>query len=64
MAENIKKKPEVRPRKKTGMYVVGAGIAVLALGYLLLSKGSITIAPMLIIGAFVVMAVGIMIGWD
>jgi hypothetical protein len=64
MAENVKKKPEARPKKKTGLYVVLSGIAVLALGYILLSKGSITVAPVLIIGAFVVMAVGIMIGWD
>ena len=64
MVENVRKRPEVKQKKKTGIYVVGAGIATLALGYVLLSKGSITIAPILIIGAFVVMAVGIVIGWD
>ena len=64
MAEQAKKKIEVKPRKKTGLYVVGAGIGVLVLGYVLLGQGSITIAPILIIGAFAVMAVGILVGWD
>ena len=31
---------------------------------ILLGKGSVTVAPALIIGAFAVMAVGIMVGWD
>ena len=51
-------------KKKTGLYVIGGGIAALTTGYVLLGKGSMTAAPILIIGAFVVMAVGILIGWD
>jgi hypothetical protein len=61
MANDPKQKTQ---RKKSGLFVAGAGIAVLALGYVLLSKGSITAAPILIIGSFVLMAVGILIGWD
>jgi hypothetical protein len=52
------------PRKKAGLFVVYAGIASLLLGYAFLAKGDITIAPFLIIGAFVVMGIGIGIGWD
>jgi len=51
-------------RKKTGLYVVGAGLATLITGYIVLAKGSITLAPILIIGSFVILAVGIMLGWD
>lgn len=59
MAENL-----VVAKKKTGLYVVFAGIACEALGFLLLSQGSITAAPILIVGSFAVMGVGIWIGWD
>jgi predicted acyltransferase len=52
------------PKKKTGLFVVYAGIACLLAGYGFLAKGDITIAPFLIIGSFVVMGVGIVIGWD
>jgi hypothetical protein len=51
-------------RKRTGLYVVWGGVAVLGLGYLLLAKGSITLAPILIIGAFFILAAGILLGWD
>ena len=51
-------------RKKAGLYTIGAGITTLALGYVLLGKGSTTLAPVMIIGAFVIMGVGILIGWD
>jgi hypothetical protein len=61
MAQDQKQKIQ---RRKTGLYVVWGGIATLALGYLFLAKGSITLAPILIIGSFVVMVVGIMLGWD
>ena len=52
------------PKKKTGLYVVCAGIACLLLGYLFLAKGDISVAPFLLIGAFVVIGVGIGLGWD
>lgn len=61
MANDQKQKIQ---RKKTGLYVVGAGIAVLTIGYIVLAKGSITLAPILIIGSFVILAVGILLGWD
>ena len=56
--------PTLAPKKKAGLFVVYAGIASLLLGYAFLAKGDITIAPFLIIGAFVVMGIGIGIGWD
>ena len=61
MANDQKQKTQ---RKKTGLFVVSAGIATLCLGYILLSKGSITAAPILIVGSFVILAAGIMLGWD
>jgi hypothetical protein len=51
-------------KKKTGLYVVFAGIACEVLGFVLLSKGSMDAAPALICGSFVVMGIGIWIGWD
>ena len=51
-------------KKKAGLYVVGAGILCLLAGYGFLAKGDITVAPFLIIGAFVVMGAGIAVGWD
>ena len=51
------------PRKK-GLYVVLAGVACEALGFVLLSRGSMTAAPALLIGSFVVMGLGIWVGWD
>lgn len=51
-------------KKKTGLYVAGAGVLTLLAGYGFLAKGDISIAPFLILGAFVVMGVGIGIGWD
>lgn len=51
-------------KKKTGLYVVGAGVLTLLTGYGFLAKGDISIAPFLILGAFVVLGVGIGIGWD
>lgn len=54
----------VPAKNKTGLYVVFAGVACEALGFVLLSQGSITAAPILIIGSFAVMGAGIWIGWD
>jgi hypothetical protein len=56
--------PPLAPKKKTGLFVVYAGIAALLLGYAFLAEGDITVAPFLIIGAFVVMGIGIGIGWN
>lgn len=58
--------PEAKnpPAKRTGLYVLSAGVACEALGMALLSQGSTTAAPLLIVGSFVVMGIGIWIGWD
>lgn len=54
----------VPTRRRTGLYVVLGGVATEAAGFVLLSQGSMTAAPVLLIGSFVVMGVGIWIGWD
>ncbi len=51
------------PNKK-GLYVLIAGIACEALGFVLLAQGSMTAAPALLVGSFVVMGIGIWMGWD
>ena len=61
MANDQKQKIQ---RKRSGLIVVWGGVATLGLGYILLAKGSITLAPILIIGAFVILAIGILLGWD
>lgn len=52
------------PKKRTGLYLLWAGIAVEALGFVLLAQGSMTAAPLLICGSFVVMGLGLWMGWD
>lgn len=54
----------VAKKNRTGLYVVFAGVACEALGFILLSQGSMDAAPALICGSFVVMGIGIWIGWD
>lgn len=51
-------------KRRTGLYVVIGGITMLILGYLLLAQGSITAAPLLIVGSLGVLVVGIFLGWD
>ena len=67
MAEN-------QPQSKkniTGLYVVFAALAVLALGYFVLTKVNAdasnwagAAAPIMIIGGYIMVAVGILVGWD
>jgi hypothetical protein len=52
-----------KPRR-TGLWVVWAGVACETLGFVLLGGGSDTAAPLLIVGSFAVMGAGIWIGWD
>jgi len=52
------------PRGRRGLYLVLAGVACEVLGFVLLSKGSMTAAPALLIGSFGVMGLGIWLGWD
>ncbi len=61
MSQETKEKGK---RRKTGLYVVFSGIATLTLGYVLLGQGSMTAAPVLILGSFVIVAIGILLGWD
>jgi hypothetical protein len=58
--------PSVEPVApgRLGLYVVFIGIACEALGFVLLSRGSTTAAPLLLVGGFAVMGLGIWIGWD
>ena len=51
-------------KKKSGLVVIITSVTVLAAGYICLALGSITVAPILIIGSFVGMGIGIWIGWD
>lgn len=69
MAEDTKKEQKVK--KKTGLYIVGAAILVLVIGYLILTKVNAdasnwagAAAPVLIIGGYITMAAGILVGWD
>ena len=51
-------------RRRLGLGLVGGSVAALAAGYVCLGYGSITVAPVLILGSFVGMAAGIWIGWE
>lgn len=69
MAEEVKK--EQKTKKKTGLYIVGAAIVVLAIGYFILTKVNAdasnwagAVAPIMIIGGYITVAVGILVGWD
>ncbi|PKL91925.1 MAG: hypothetical protein CVV21_04020 [Candidatus Goldiibacteriota bacterium HGW-Goldbacteria-1] len=72
MADVIKEvKKDVKAKKKTGLYVIGVALVVLVLGYYVLSlvnpdasNWAGAAAPFLIIGGYVAIAVGILIGWD
>jgi hypothetical protein len=67
MADN---KPQVK-KNITGLYIVFAALAVLALGYFVLTKVNAdasnwagAVAPIMIIGGYILVAVGILVGWD
>jgi len=72
MADVIKdNKKDVKTKKKTGLYVIGVALVVLVLGYYVLSlvnpdasNWAGAVSPFLIIGGYVMIAVGILIGWD
>lgn len=65
MAEQVRKDAAAAPQKrKLGLALLGAGALMLVAGYLTLSKGSITVAPILIVGSFAVFAAGVAVGWD
>ncbi|MCE5300473.1 MAG: hypothetical protein LLG37_06325 [Spirochaetia bacterium] len=58
-------------KKRTGLYIVGIALAVLALGFFVLTKVNAdasnaagAISPILIIGGYILVGVGILVGWD
>ena len=60
-----------KPKKKTGIYIIGIALAVLALGYYVLSLVNAdasnwagAVSPILIIGGYITIAIGILVGWD
>ena len=67
----VYQQPPNKAKKKTGLYIIGGALAVLALGFFVLTKVNAdasnlpgAIAPILIIGGYIAVAVGILIGWD
>jgi hypothetical protein len=67
MADN---QPQAK-KNITGLYIVFAALAVLALGYFVLTKVNAdasnwagAVAPIMIIGGYILVAVGILVGWD
>jgi hypothetical protein len=50
--------------KRSGLYVVLGGAAAEIFGFVLLAQGSMTLAPLLLVGSFPVMGLGIWMGWD
>ncbi|HUO56661.1 MAG TPA: hypothetical protein VMV05_00645 [bacterium] len=60
MAEKTIKAQTVEPKMtKHGKITLGAGVGVLVAGYMFLATGSMTLAPILIIGGLVTVGVGI-----
>jgi hypothetical protein len=60
VAEKIEKPQTVQPKmSKEGKITLGAGVGVLVVGYMFLATGSMTLAPVLIIGGLVTVGVGI-----
>jgi hypothetical protein len=60
MADNSTKTQSVEPKmSKQGKITLGAGVGVLVAGYMFLATGSMTLAPILIIGGLVTVGIGI-----
>jgi len=64
-------KPAAAVKNRNGLYVIGVAIAILVLGYYILTKVNAdasnwagAVSPILIIGGYILVAVGILIGWD
>ncbi len=57
--------PERGPGRRPllGPGIFSAGIACEALGFILLARGSVDLAPALLVGSFGVMAWGVWLGW-
>ena len=60
MADKAVKTQTVEPKMtQEGKLTLGAGVGVLVAGYMFLATGSMTLAPILIIGGLVMIGVGI-----
>lgn len=60
MAEKTIKTQTVEPKMTSvGKATLGVGVGVLTVGYMFLATGSITLAPVLIIGGLITVGVGI-----
>jgi hypothetical protein len=60
MADKSFQTPAIEPKmSKVGKITLGAGVGVLVAGYMFLATGSMTLAPLLIIGGLVTVGVGI-----
>ena len=54
------KSQTVEPKlRAAGKITLGAGVAVLVIGYMFLAVGSMTLAPVLIIGGLITVGIGI-----
>jgi len=60
LADRNSKTQTVEPKmSKEGKITLGAGVGVLVAGYMFLATGSMTLAPLLIIGGLITIGVGI-----
>ena len=60
MADRSVKVQTVEPKmSKEGKITLGVGVGVLVAGYMFLATGSMTLAPLLIIGGLITVGVGI-----
>ncbi|HDT14795.1 MAG TPA: hypothetical protein ENN55_01165 [Firmicutes bacterium] len=69
MEDKTGKKPV--KKKRTGLYIIGAAVVVLVVGYYILSLVNADasnwagiVSPILIIGGYIAIAAGILAGWD
>lgn len=51
--------PRPQRMRKSGKILLGLGVGVLTAGYMLLATGSITLAPLLIVGGLILVGAGI-----
>jgi hypothetical protein len=58
--KNMKTINSIQPRMSSaGKLTLGAGAGVLVAGYMFLATGSMTLAPILIIGGLIIIGIGI-----
>lgn len=69
--ENKIQEKKVENKNRAGLYIIGVAIAILVMGYYVLTKVNPdasnwagVVAPILIIGGYILVAVGILVGWD